>query len=159
MIGWKKFVANVQEERRVEAEKKEKEREEMNLAKADWFREKTLAKRHLDRWKGLAKLMARKKQLRELENQKLKSREKVNVFLQNLQEAIKQKNGDQQKSKLVKDQKKISAAKIKTTAMERKATPKSPAKETSFTTSTKSAALARSKTNEKLRSISASRDQ
>jgi hypothetical protein len=65
----KKFVESTKEERRLEAEKKEKERQEMNETKASWFRERNLAKRHLDKWKGLAKLMARKKQLRELENQ------------------------------------------------------------------------------------------
>ena len=89
LISWKKFVKSEKEKRKEEERRKEKEREEMNAAKADWFREKNLTKHHLDRWRGLAKLMARKRQLRELEKQKLKSQEKINLFLQNLQEAVK----------------------------------------------------------------------
>ena len=55
-------------------------------------RERNLIRYHLDRWRGLAKLMAKKRELRDLEKQKTQSRDKINVFLHNLQEAVKQSN-------------------------------------------------------------------
>ena len=62
------------------------------MVKADMYRERNLIRYHLDRWRGLAKLMARKRELRDLEKQKTQSRERINVFLHNLQEAVKQSN-------------------------------------------------------------------
>ena len=129
----------------------------MNEAKANWFREKTLAKRHLDKWKGLAKLMAKKRQLRELEKPKAKSREKINVFLKNLQEAVKKSEPD--KSKLVKENQKnlkpkmtVAKEKTKKTSEKEVSTPaKSSSAKTSRTlkpltpmTRSKSASTARS---------------
>ena len=89
---WKHFVAYAKEKRREEELRREREREESNMVKADWFREQRLVRHHLDRWRGLAKLMARKRQLRDLEKQKCQSQERINIFLRNLEEAVKQTN-------------------------------------------------------------------
>ena len=90
--SWKIFLQYSKEKRRVEEERKEKEREETNIVKAAMYRERNLIRFHLDRWRGLAKLMARKRELRDLEKQKTQSRDRINVFLHNLQEAVKQSN-------------------------------------------------------------------
>lgn len=89
---WKHFVSSAKEKRREEELRRDREREESNMVKADWFREQRLVRHHLDRWRGLAKLMARKRQLRDLEKQKCQSRERINIFLRNLEEAVKETN-------------------------------------------------------------------
>ena len=70
--------------------------------------------RHLGRWRGFARIQSGKRALRDLEQKKQKSRDKVNDFLNNLQTVIKKQDLLPEKPKIPQKRNKAVKQKEKT---------------------------------------------